>query len=356
MKILSRYILSRFCVSLGLSLGAFIAVFVVIDLVEHISAFLDRDVGLTVIVMYYVYFLPYVVVFVLPMAMLLAGLFCMGGLIRDGELLAMKAMGMSLYQVVIPLQILAFLVSVLTVVATDKIVPRANEKRSEIEQPRQSLVGPRGVRRALVLRDEAGMVFSVREYLVEDLRCRGVLLDHYKDGGLVERVRAEEAVWEDGMWVFERGERRIFNNIQSFFMPFEVRKMPNITLVPEDFARDFRPEEHMDYAELTAFIKRKERNGAQALHERVARHMRLAFPFSNFVIGLFGLPLASRMRRTGRPLQVGVCLFTCFAFYSCIQAGRVMGWNGILDPAWGAWAANILFGIIGVVLLLRTQK
>lgn len=355
MKILNRYILGQFCGSLVLSVTAFVIISVVIHLVEHISAFLDRDVGVDVIVMFYMYYFPYIVVFVLPMAMLLAGLFCMGGLIRNGELLAMKAMGKSLYQVVVPIQLLAIGVSLLAVIWADKVVPIATERRAKIEQPRRSLVGPRGVRRELVVRDEGGWIFTMREFLVDDMRGRGVVLDRFEDK-LVERIRAEEVVWEDGRWTFVNGERRVFTEQGEIFLSFSERTVPAITLVPEDFSRHYRPEQHMTYAELSEFIHRKERNGGQALRERVAQHMRLSFPFSNFVIGLFGLPLASRMRRSGRALQVGVCLFTCFAFYSCIQAGRVMGWNGIVDPLWGAWGANIVFALVGVFLLVRTRK
>ncbi|MDA0711345.1 MAG: LptF/LptG family permease, partial [bacterium] len=317
---MSKYVLGRFSASLGVSLSAFVVVLVVIDLVEHISAFLDRDIGLKSIVLYYVYYLPYVVVFVLPMAMLLAGLFCMGGLIRNGELLAMKAMGRSLYQVVLPLQIFGLMVSMFAVMWADQVVPRASQRRAEIEQPRRLLVGPRGVRQSLVLRDVGGWVFAMREFVTDEMRGRGVIVDRF-DNGLAERIRAEESLWQDGGWIFLNGERHIPTPRGEITIPFETYRTASITLLPEDFSRDYRPEEHMTYSELSDFINRKERNGGLALRERVARHMRLAFPFSNFVIGLFGLPLASRMRRSGRPLQVGVCLFTCFAFYSCIQAG-----------------------------------
>lgn len=355
MSILSRYILRQFGAALGVSLAAFVAVFVVIDLVEHISAFIDREIGIQIILMYYVYYFPYIIVFVLPMAMLLAGLFCMGGMIRHGELLAMKSMGRSLYQVVLPLHVLAFLVSLATMVWSDQVVPVANERRAEIEQPRRSIVGPRGIRRDLALRDEGGWIFTMQEFRVDKMEGRGVILDRFNEG-LVERLRAEQAIWEDDHWVFLKGDRRIYAGEEEYYYAFLEHKLPSITLLPEDFTRDYRPEEQMTYDALSAFIARKERNGGMALKERVARHLRIAFPFANFVIGLFGLPLASRMRRSGRPMQVGVCLFTCFAFYSCIQAGRVMGWNGIIDPFWGAWGANLIFAAIGILLLIRTQK
>ena len=350
---MSRYVVVQFAVPFGISVLAFAVVFVVIDLVDRLSAFLDRAVGIGAIVSYYLCYLPHIIVLVMPMAVLLAGLFCMGGLIQRGELLAMKAAGISLYQVVIPLQVLALGIGVLAAVMTDQVLPRANRARAKIEQPRRSGFAP--IRVQIALRDTAGRVFSMGEYDAIARRGKRVVLDRYEGGMLKERVRAEDAIWAATEWHFMDGDRRVFGEWESY-RAFRLWIPREVTLTPEDFARDVVPEDQMTYRELTEFIRRKTRNGSQALRESVARHMRLAFPFANFVIGLFGLPMASRMRRTGRPIQIGMCLLICFAFYGCIQLGRAMAWNDVLPPAWGAWAANAIFSATGLALLLTTRK
>ena len=356
MRILSRYVIVQFAMPFALSLQAFTVVFVVIDLVDRLSSFIDREVGLGTILSYYLCYLPYIVVLVLPMAVLLAGLFCMGGLIQRGELLAMKSAGISLYQVVIPLQILALGISILAATMTDQVVPRANRARSKIEQPRRSAVGPQSIRVQIALRDTGRRVLSMREYDAQALKGRQVILDKYEGGALAERVRAEEIVWAAAEWHFMNGDRRVFSDGKEFYRAFRVWAAKDVTLTPEDLVRDVVPEDQMTYSELTDFIHRKSRNGSQTLRESVALHMRLAFPFANFVIALFGLPIASRMQRTGRPIQIGMCLLICFAFYGCIQLGRAMGWNDVLSPAWGAWGANAIFGAIGIITLLTTRK
>ena len=356
MRIMSRYVVVQFAMPFGVSLLAFTTVFVVIDLVDRLSAFIDREVGLGTILSYYLCYMPYIVVLVLPMAVLLAGLFCMGGLIQRGELLAMKSAGISLYQVVIPLQILALGISILAATMADQVVPRANRARSQIEQPRRSAVGPQSIRVQIALRDTGRRVLSMREYDAQALKGRQVILDKYEGGALAERVRAEEAVWSTAEWHFMNGDRRVFSDGKEFYRAFRVWAAKDVTLTPEDLVRDVVPEDQMTYSELTDFIHRKSRNGSQTLRESVALHMRLAFPFANFVIALFGLPLASRMQRTGRPIQIGTCLLICFAFYGCIQLGRAMGWNDVLSPAWGAWGANAIFGAIGIITLLTTRK
>ena len=353
---MSRYVVVQFAMPFGVSTLAFTVVFVVIDLVDRLSSFIDREVGLATILSYYLCYLPYIVVLVLPMAVLLAGLFCMGGLIQRGELLAMKSAGISLYQVVIPLQILALAISILAATMADQVVPRANRARTQIEQPRRSAIGPQSIRVQIALRDTGRRVLSMKEYDAKAMKGRQVVLDTYKSGSLTKRVRAEEAIWATTEWHFMNGDRRVFSDGKEFYRAFHMWEAKDLTLTPEDLTRDIVPEDQMTYSELTAFIHRKTRNGSQTLRESVALHMRLAFPFANFVIALFGLPLASRMRRTGRPIQIGMCLLICFAFYGCIQLGRAMGWNDVLSPAWGAWGANAIFGAIGIILLLTTRK
>ncbi len=338
-----------------MSLLAFVVLFVVIDLVDRLSSFIDQATSLWAIFSYYIFYIPYVVVLVLPMAVLLAGLFCMGTLIRNGEMLAMKAVGVSLYQIVLPLQMCTFMVSLLAFVLSDRVVPFANHKRAHMVYPRNPELGPRYVRTQVVLRDIEGYIFTIGEYEPSAQRGRNVILDRINQN-MQERIRAEEMIWENDRWVFYRGEGRIFYKAQELYLPFDVRTVEDITLIPADFAREDRPEEEMTVTELKQFIERKERNGSQALREAVAMHMRYAFPAANFVIGFFGLPMASRMRRTGRPFQVGVCLLTCFVFYGCIQIGRVMGWHDVVPPVWGAWGANVLFVFLGVFLLVKTRK
>jgi lipopolysaccharide export system permease protein len=194
------------------------------------------------------------------------------------------------------------------------------------------------------------------EYDTGSMQGRQVVIDRYKNGSLVERIRAEEAIWTESEWHLINGDRRTFEVERESYASFALWVAVKVTLRPADFARDVLPEDQMTYSELAEFIARKERNGGQALRESVTLHLRLAFPFANFVIALFGLPMASRMRRSGRPLQIGVCLLICFAFYGCIQLGRAMGWNDVVTPFWGAWSANFLFGAIGIVLLLTTRK
>ena len=356
MRVLSLYVQRQFLELFLLCYIGFIGIFVVVDLVGRLSAFIDRGVGPVVILMFYLWSIPYFSVLILPMAMLLASLFCFGGLARFGELTAMKAAGASLYRLVVPVLSVSLLICVCAFFLTDWVMPEANRRRSAVERGRKP-VFKKPILSQVVLRDIDGQILSVGRYTRAEKKGQQVTLDKYEGRKLVLKIRAEEIVWQGEGWELKDGEvRRFSDQGGESVRRFEDFSAGTITLGPEDLARESRPADQMSYKELTNFIKRKIRNGEQVTRDLVGLHLRLAFPFAGFVMVLFGIPLSSRTQRTGKPLLVGICLLVAFVYYGSIQAGRVMGWNGLLPPFWGAWAANLMFLIIGTGMLARTHK
>ncbi len=358
MRILSRYMLRQFIPPLGLSFLAFVAIVVVTDLADRLSLFIDQDAG--TIFMYYLWYVPFIAVFVLPMAMLMASLFSIGNLVQHREMIAMKVAGISLYRIVLPIHICALLVSFGVLFLTDRIVPEANRRRAEIDMQRDQGKGLSHflrVKSKVVLLDVKGRLLSVGEYHPEQQLGKQVMVDRISvQSGLREKITAEEMKWKEGQWICYRGHLRRFEGEGETTSKFESMALKELTVRPEDLMREVRSIEQMTNAELRKFIQRKARYGSETEREEVRLHLRLAFPFANFVIVLFGIPLSSGTRSSGKAIQFGLCLFISFVFYGCIQLGRAMGWNGLLPPFWSAWGANLIFLGIGGVLLVRAHK
>jgi len=132
MRILDRYISSRFLSNLSFALVAFALIFVVVDMVENLDSFLDRHVPWGIILKYYLLYLPYIITMSLPVAVLLASLFSMGTLAKHNELVAMKAAGTSLYRILLPMVILGVVVSLADIFLGEVAAPVANRRKREI--------------------------------------------------------------------------------------------------------------------------------------------------------------------------------------------------------------------------------
>lgn len=353
MRILSRYVLGQFVQPLMFSSTAFVAIFVIVDLANRISTFLDRDVDVVSIFVYYAWSIPYFAFVTLPMASLLASLFCLGGLARRNELAAMKSAGVPLLRIVTPILIFAALVSGMAYGLSRELIPMANRRRAAFDDGKR-LTSP-GRRAQVVVRDVEGQVVSLAEYLSEQNKGRRVTLDQYRGGELSKKIRAEELVWVKASWVFVRGETRTFSQDRERVVTFDSLHVTSLTLLPADLSRESRPVEQLGLRALEQLIERRVRNGGEAPREKVDLALRSAFAFAAFVMVLLGLPLSSYTRRAGRPLQVGVCLLASFLFYGSLQASRAMGWNEIVGPLVAAWAPDIAFLVVGIVLLKRAH-
>nr|MCU0617429.1 LptF/LptG family permease [Gemmatimonadaceae bacterium] len=83
---------------------------------------------------------------------------------------------------------------------------------------------------------------------------------------------------------------------------------------------------------------------------------KFALSLACFVFVLFGPPIALRFPRGGVGVTIGVSLVVFGAYYVCLMAGEVLGDKGKIDPVIAMWAANVLFTLAGIVLLLRIER
>lgn len=83
---------------------------------------------------------------------------------------------------------------------------------------------------------------------------------------------------------------------------------------------------------------------------------KFAISMACFVFVLFGPPIALRFPRGGVGVTIGVSLVVFGAYYVCLMAGEVLGEKGTLDPVIAMWAANVIFTIAGLLMLLQVEK
>ena len=144
-KLIDRYIIRQFLTTTLFSLVAVLVVFIVIDAMEKLDDFIDKQAGMGIILHYYVFFVPEIIKLIMPVAMLLASLFVTARLSTQGELTAFKASGISLYRLMVPYVVVAFIVSGMLVYFNGWIVPLANPRNSPSSGPtctRMSLTPP----------------------------------------------------------------------------------------------------------------------------------------------------------------------------------------------------------------------
>ena len=131
---LDQYLIRQFWVILGIAILGFLSIFIIVDLIENLDRFMDNKVPSQVVLRYYVYTLPYFISIGLPMAVLISTVFSLGSMVKRNEWTAMKASGISLYRIALPLIICGVILSGISFLLDNKLVAYGNEKRFEIDR------------------------------------------------------------------------------------------------------------------------------------------------------------------------------------------------------------------------------
>lgn len=366
---LSRYILTEFITFLIYTLLAFTVIFILVDLVENIDKFIDHGLGVPIVVLFYVFYLPNILVLTIPVAMLLATMFSIGRLVTDNEITAMKSSGISLFRILLPLYGFSLVIGLLVLVFNEYVVPTANLYRTDIETQGQefrlTLDRVRELDRVNVyLLNGDGRMIYARGYKSDTRTARDVMIIQpvdVEDNGatyseLRSRIDAEYMIYENG-WVLHNAVARTFSEDGGIEMNrYGTLPAAFITRTPTDFARiDLEPEE-MNYFQLRDYIENVREKGGNSTAWLVDLYMKISLPFISFVIVFFGAPLAGGFLKRGKTASFGIALVIAFIFYVLVNIFQVLGRNESLSPLAAAWIPNGAFFLFGILLHLKTQR
>jgi lipopolysaccharide export system permease protein len=380
MRLLDQYSSRKFLFNLFFALTAFASIFITVDLVEALSDYIDKRVPAMVIASYYFYFLPYIVVLTMPVAMLLASMFSVGQLSKYNEITAMKAAGQSLYRILLPILTIAFLASGLMLLFAEKVVPVANQRKVEIKHHYIERV-PQNLPTRLsnlyfqesVGRDTARQngkpANAVRRVFIgyyDDATktAQKISIQNYNGIFIIERIDALQMRWkkqEDstrgGGWEILQGYlRRFEGDREAIATRFDSLAMPELSFTPQVLTKVQKDPEEMSYGELQKFIDEVARNGGNSERWLVDLYLKISFPLANFIIVLFGAPLAAGKVRSGGAVGVALSLIVCFLYFGTVKTSQSMGQNGTLDPLLAAWLGNLIFLVAGAVILVKARK
>jgi lipopolysaccharide export system permease protein len=128
-----------------------------------------------------------------------------------------------------------------------------------------------------------------------------------------------------------------------------------LTQRPRELLLEAKDPSEMDYRELGRYIELMRRSENDVKKLEVERALKIAVPATCFVIALFGAPLAMTAPRAGAAIGVAISLGTTVAYLLLINLTRAIGISGLIDPVVAAWAPNLLFFVIALVLLRKVR-
>jgi len=359
-RILDRYLVREFLISLAGALFAFVLLFVLIDVFEKLDLFIDSRTPAAVVALFYGYQIPYIAVLTLPVAMLLASMATVRQMARHYEIVAIKAAGISLYRAFAPLFGLGLVISLTVLVVGEIALPYANQRKGQLERRRirQGGGSEETVLFNVLYDGSRGQQYFIRRYVVAEQLMDSVVITQTAGSTVLNRrIDARFGRWDGGRWVLERVTERKFGlDGSEQVSQFDAYVLAGFEETPQSFAKKRPVPDEMGFFQLRSFIDQLRRSGVDARRFVVDLYLKLSFPFANLIILIFGLPLLSDTRRGGGAGGFALSLLICFVFWGMLQTARALGHDSTLPPLLAAWLPNIVFGTIGGVLLYRAPK
>ncbi len=267
----------------------------------------------------------------------------------------MKANGISLYRLSLPILLIAAAVCLLVFFLNEWVTPYTNERAEHIrliEVQKQKSLGS-FKQDQIWYRGQKG-IYNFRLFDVQSSTLRGITiyyLDH--EMNLLMRLDAERGEWKEGHWLFHNILITRFPSGEFPTMTKVASQVVDIPETPDDFKVVQKDVETMGYGELKRYIRKLQAEGYDATRYIVDLHGKIAFSLVSLILAVIGISFSLHSERSGGIAQgIGAGLIIGFSYWLVFAFGMSLGRSGTLPPLIAAWFGNILFGCASVWLFL----
>lgn len=361
MNILHRYVLRLLLRNLAIALMVFVFLFLVFDFFDRIDNILAEGASVLLTVQYFFFKVPHILTLMFPVAMMVAILFTVGLLSKSSEITAMRAAGITVRSIAMPMFAVGIILSIGSLIINETVVPYSQRRAKEIYNIDIRQKDKRGgYSQSEFWWRAKNRFFSVDTFDSRSNELLGFsmfeLSPAFKTQRRTDAARVRWVTRELGWSMQEVSEVRFDRPEHPRETAFRSLPLP-IKEAPSDFYELRTEPSTMTIAQLRRFIRQQAQNGIEVSEYVPYLSEKFAFPFFNFVIVLVVIPFALRPARSGSMASsVLAGLIIGFSYYAVHSFSMAMGKAEILSPAFSAWIANLLMGAIGSVLLLGAES
>jgi LPS export ABC transporter permease LptG/LPS export ABC transporter permease LptF len=364
--LLDDYVMREYATNFSIVLFSFSTLFLIFTFFELIGPIFRNRTPLITVGEYLINLIPYILYNVTPLCALVAVLVTFGTLNRTSELTAMKSSGLSLYRIITPVLVVTILISAGLFIFDEFYLPAANRRQEALlsvikDKPAQTFSRPdqQWISGQTNKAGEPARIFYYQRFDAETDRFANLTVFEFDPTTftLQRRIFATSARWDPAVnnWVFDNGWQRTFSGETiASYQPFTVASFPEIREQPSYFKKEYVPSQEMSYNELANYIADLKQSGFETQRLMVQLYKKIAYPLITLVMALLAIPFALSMGKKGSLTGVATAIGIAIAYWVIALIFESLGNVNTLPPVLAAWTPDLLFGITGAYLLLRT--
>ncbi|HLI03606.1 MAG TPA: LPS export ABC transporter permease LptG, partial [Terracidiphilus sp.] len=366
-RILDEYVVREFINMFLLVLATFVLLIIVFTFFDLVGDILRNHVPIATVGAYLFNLTPSQIYQITPLAVLISALVTFGLLNRNSEIIAMKATGISLYRLIVPIVSIAAMLAICLFLFDQYYLPQANRRQEALRsvikgRPPQTFLNPeqKWMFGQKPLPGESGRIFYYQFFDPDANEFGNISVFEFRPSTfeLTRRIFARRAVWDPiiGAWQFEDGWMRNLDGADvTDYRTFQRATFPEIHAGPDYFKKEALESQEMNFGQLERYIRDLRQSGFDTMRLRVALWHKLAYPLVAPVMAVLAIPFALSMGRRGSLSSIAVAIGVALAYWVVSGLFEAMGGVNYLPAALAAWSSDVLFALVGGYLLLRTH-
>ncbi len=367
-KTIHGYLLKELFPAFFLGLIGFTFVLLTGRILQLAELFVNKRVPLHYILSLLGYLLPSFLVLTIPMATLLSVLMAFHRLSSDNEITALKASGVSLYQLTPPVLLLALFAYGATSFFSIYFLPKANNASRSLIYEIASTKAHAGIRERVFNDEFEGLVLYVERVDPKSLRWERVFISDSRSPSEVHTIIAPEGTVLSDPDRFTVTLKLKNGSIHK--LGKEGDAYQKIDFSNYDLRLDLKAvwkgakksdEKHvadMSLSELSQAIRKLKTQNLQARVQWVKVHEKFSIPFACLVFALIGIPLGlhSRAAKAGKSMGFAYSIAVLLIYYLVTNTGTSLAERGVIFMEAGMWTANLLFLAMGIYLFIKAAN
>lgn len=358
MRIIPRYFLSEYFRIFFICLLSFFTIYLLIDFLGKIDNFIEAGVGKGVMLSFFLYKAPYIIVQMTPVASLISVIILYCLLKGHNEIMALRASGFSVFALSKPIITASLGIALGLFLFSEILVPYTSSRSNEIwaiEVEKRDTSRFYGSNQIWYRGEEA--IYWIQHFNFKENKLESPSFYFFDNNfQLIKRIEARQGAWENGRWKVSEG---IVQELESDG-GYSLKKFNELYLdlpeTPETFKRSERKPEEMSFWQLQAYAQKVRQEGYDNARYLVDMHVKVALPFVSLVLAFTGIPIAIGLKKGGTPVAVSVGMGICFAYLLVLGFSRSLGLSGSLPPFLSAWIGTFIFLLLGIYLMMQIEK
>ncbi len=357
-KIIDWYIIKKYLGTFIFTCAIFTVVIVIFDISEKLDDFLKRSAPMSKIIFeYYAGFIPFYLNFLSPLINFIAVIFFTAKMADQTEIVPILSGGVSFKRFLWPYFVSASVIFLITLIANLYIIPKTNRLMIGFEnvyiKPKEN-----NTKSETHMQIDKNTFVYIRNFDNTQKVGYTFVLEKFNGKQLTEKLVADRILWDSVQkkWGIESYTVREIDGLKEK-MYAGTRKDTTLDMRPVDFEVYENIYMAMSMKELNSRIEKERIRGAGIMQNLLLeKYKRFVYPLSAFVLTLMGVSLSSRKVRGGIGLPLGIGIFLSFTYILFIQFSTMFALKGGLPPLLAVFIPNIVFGALGIYLLIKAPK